>query len=96
MIPSRSTRGAGLGRARPPTSCATIRRERVPAIFAESSVRADVEQAIADEAGAQVAPPLWADSLGPEGSNGATYLSSMEANTRTIVGALGGDAGRCP
>jgi zinc/manganese transport system substrate-binding protein/manganese/iron transport system substrate-binding protein len=55
-----------------------------------------VEQAIADEAGAKVSPPLYADSLGPEGSKGATYLSSMEANTRTIVGALGGDAGRCP
>jgi ABC-type Zn uptake system ZnuABC Zn-binding protein ZnuA len=95
VIPSRSTGGqasagetAGLVR--------TIRRERVPAVFAESSVRADVEDAIAHEAGARVAPPLWADSLGPRGSSGATYVGSLEANTRTIVGALGGDAGRCP
>ena len=95
VIPSRSTGGqasagetAGLVR--------TIRRERVPAVFAESSVRADVEDAIAHEAGARLAPALWADSLGPRGSSGATYLGSLEANTRTIVGALGGDAGRCP
>ena len=95
VIPSRSTRGqASAGETA--ALVRTIRREHVPAVFAESSVRADVEQAIADEAGAKVSPPLYADSLGPEGSNGATYLSSMEANTRTIVGALGGDAGRCP
>jgi ABC-type Zn uptake system ZnuABC Zn-binding protein ZnuA len=95
VIPSRSTRGqASAGETADLVKL--IRRERVPALFAESSVRADVEQAIADEAGAKVSPPLYADSLGPEGSKGATYLSSMEANTRTIVGALGGDAGRCP
>src|SRR3954454_9573783 len=95
VIPSRSTGGqASAGETADLVKL--IRRERVPAVFAESSVRADVEQAIADEAGAKVSPPLYADSLGPEGSKGATYLSSMEANTRTIVGALGGDAGRCP
>jgi zinc/manganese transport system substrate-binding protein/manganese/iron transport system substrate-binding protein len=95
VIPSRSTRGqASAGETADLVKL--IRREHVPAVFAESSVRADVEQAIADEAGAKVSPPLYADSLGPEGSTGATYLSSMEANTRTIVGALGGDAGRCP
>ncbi len=95
VIPSRSTRGqASAGETA--ALVRTIRRERVPAVFAESSVRSDVEKAIADEAGARVSPPLWADSLGPAGSSGATYLGSMAANTRTIVGALGGDAGRCP
>ena len=64
-------------------------------MFAESSVNADVEEAIAREAGAKVWPPLWADSDGPPGSSGATYVGSMLANTRTIVAALGGDAGRC-
>jgi ABC-type Zn uptake system ZnuABC Zn-binding protein ZnuA len=92
VIPSRSTRGqASAGETA--ALVRTIKREHVPAVFAESSVRADVEQAIADEAGARVSPPLWADSLGPKGSDGATYLSSMAANTRTIVRALGG---RCP
>ena len=46
----------------------TIRRERVRAIFAESSVNAKVEDAIAQETGARVGRPLWADSLGPAGS----------------------------
>ena len=90
VIPSRSTGGqASAGETA--ALVKTIRRERVPAVFAESSVRSDVEDAIAREAGARVAPPLWADSLGPKGSSGATYLASMEANTHTIAAALGGD-----
>ena len=95
VIPSRSTRGqASAGETA--ELVRTIRREKVPAVFAESSVRSDVERAIAREAGARVSPELWADSLGPKGSAGATYVSSMEANTRTIAEALGGDPGRCP
>ncbi len=43
-----------------------------------------------------VAPALWADSLGPKGSSGATYIASMEANTHTIAAALGGDLASCP
>ena len=94
VIPSRSTRGqASAGETA--ELVRTIEREHVPAVFAESSVNADVEEAIAREAGAQVSPPLWADSLGPNGSSGATYIGSMQANTRTIVSSLGGDAGRC-
>lgn len=95
VIPSRSTRGqASAGETA--ELVRTIKRERVPAVFAESSVRSDVEDAIAREAGARVAPALWADSLGPKGSSGATYVTSMEANTHTIAAALGGDLERCP
>jgi ABC-type Zn uptake system ZnuABC Zn-binding protein ZnuA len=94
VIPSRSTRGqASAGETA--ELVRTIRRERVRAVFAESSVNADVEEAIAREAGATVSPPLWADTLGPEGSSGATYVGAMQANTRTIVSSLGGDASRC-
>jgi ABC-type Zn uptake system ZnuABC Zn-binding protein ZnuA len=95
VIPSRSTGGqASAGETA--ALVRTIRREHVPAVFAESSVRSDVERAIAREAGAHLAPALWADSLGPKGSSGATYLASMQANTHTIAEALGGDLARCP
>jgi ABC-type Zn uptake system ZnuABC Zn-binding protein ZnuA len=95
VIPSRSTGGqASAGETA--ALVRTIRREHVPAVFAESSVRSDVERAIACEAGAHLAPALWADSLGPKGSSGATYLASMQANTHTIAEALGGDLARCP
>jgi len=69
----------------------TIRRERVKAIFAESSVNASVEDAIAQETGARVGRPLWADSLGPKGSSGATYEDSIRANTAAIVEGLTGE-----
>jgi len=73
----------------------TIREEDVRAIFAESSVNASVEQAIADETGAVVGEALWADTLGPEGSTGETYLHSMAANTQAIAGGLTGGQASC-
>ena len=73
----------------------TIRDERVKAIFAESSVGAKVERAIADEAGAMVGEPLWADTLGPPGSSGETYVESIAANTRALVGGLSGGELTC-
>jgi ABC-type Zn uptake system ZnuABC Zn-binding protein ZnuA len=91
VIPSLSTRGqpsagevADLVR--------TIREQDVKAIFAESSVNAKVEDAIARETGAIVGRPLWADTLGPPGSDGATYIDSIAANTRAITEGLTGEA----
>ena len=73
----------------------TIRREHVRVIFAESAVNASVEDAIAQETGARVGRPLWADALGPEGSSGATYEGSIRANTAAIVEGLSGGAKTC-
>jgi ABC-type Zn uptake system ZnuABC Zn-binding protein ZnuA len=91
VIPSLSTRGqpsagevAALVR--------TIREQGVKAIFAESSVNAKVEQAIARETGARVGRALWADTLGPAGSDGATYIDSIAANTRALTEGLTGRA----
>ena len=72
-----------------------IRREHVPAIFPESGLNPKLEQAIAREAHATVAPPLWADALGPKGSSGATYVGALASNTRTIVAALSRGRVRC-
>jgi ABC-type Zn uptake system ZnuABC Zn-binding protein ZnuA len=91
VIPSQSTRGqpsagevAALVR--------TIREQGVGAIFPESSINAKVEQAIADDAGARVGGELWADTLGPPGSDGASYVDSIAANTRAITEGLTGRA----
>ena len=73
----------------------TIRDTGVKSIFAESSVNPKVEQAIAKEAGARVGPELWADTLGPEGSDGATYISSIEANTRALAEGFTGTKSTC-
>jgi zinc/manganese transport system substrate-binding protein len=74
----------------------TIRDAGVKAIFAESSVNPKVEEAIAREAGATVGRPLWADTLGPPDSDGATYLQSIAANTSAIVDGLTGGSASCP
>jgi ABC-type Zn uptake system ZnuABC Zn-binding protein ZnuA len=73
----------------------TIRDTGVKAIFAESSVNPKVEQAIARETGARVGRALWADTLGPPGSDGATYIQSIESNTRALVDGFSGGAARC-
>jgi ABC-type Zn uptake system ZnuABC Zn-binding protein ZnuA len=74
---------------------ATIKRAGVKTIFAESSVNPKVERAIAAETGAKIGKALWADSLGPEGSDGATYIESVEANTRALVDGFSGGAVDC-
>jgi zinc/manganese transport system substrate-binding protein len=91
VIPSLSTRGQPSA-GEIADLIATIREQGVRAIFAESSVNAKVEQAIARETGAVVGRPLWADTLGPPGSDGATYVASIAANTRAITQGLTGRA----
>lgn len=71
----------------------TIRRTGVTTIFPESSANAKLARAIARDAGARVGPPLYADSLGPKGSAGATYLGSLRANTLALAAGFGAPAG---
>jgi len=73
----------------------TIEKTGVRTIFAESSVNPKVEQAIARETGARVGPPLWADSLGPKGSSGATYLGSIASNTEALADGFTSGAVKC-
>jgi ABC-type Zn uptake system ZnuABC Zn-binding protein ZnuA len=69
-----------------------IEREDVAAIFPEAGVSRSLEEAVADETGAVIGGELWADALGPEDSDGATYLDAMAANTLTLArGLSGGD-----
>lgn len=65
-----------------------IEKTGVKAIYPESSINPKLERAVARESGAEVGPALWADTLGPEGSSGATYIESIRANTRALVDGL--------
>jgi ABC-type Zn uptake system ZnuABC Zn-binding protein ZnuA len=94
VIPSLSTEGQPSA-GETADLVRTIRAAGVNAIFAESSVSPKIEEAIAREAGATVGAPLWADSLGPAGSDGDTYLKSIAANTRAIVDGLTGGRETC-
>jgi ABC-type Zn uptake system ZnuABC Zn-binding protein ZnuA len=70
---------------------AKIRATGVKAIFSESSLPPKTAETIANEANVKVVEgenALYGDTLGPPGSDGATYLQMIEHNTRTIVSNL--------
>jgi ABC-type Zn uptake system ZnuABC Zn-binding protein ZnuA len=72
---------------------AKIRASGVNAIFSESSLPPKTAEVIGREAGVRVVEgdgALYGDSLGPEGSDGATYLTMEQHNTGAIVAALRG------
>jgi zinc/manganese transport system substrate-binding protein len=72
-----------------------IRREGARAIFPERSLNPKLEAAVSRESGARVGGGLWADALGPGGSDGATYVGSIASNTRTIARDVTGGRVRC-
>jgi zinc/manganese transport system substrate-binding protein len=72
-----------------------VRDERVEAVFPEAETSERLEQALAREAGADVGDPLWADTLGGEGSGAATYLGATAANTAALVDGMSGGAVSC-
>ncbi|MBE2315750.1 zinc ABC transporter substrate-binding protein [Solirubrobacter sp. CPCC 204708] len=72
-----------------------IRREKVKAVFPESAVNPELAQTIARQTGAKADYVLYGDTLGPEGSPGATYLQMEQANAHAMVKGFTGDAQGC-
>lgn len=66
----------------------TIRSQGVKAVFFENMQNPKVIQEITRETGAAVGGELYADGLGPVGSDAATYEAMMKHNVHTIIGAL--------
>ena len=71
-----------------------VERE-IPAVFVESAVAPRVVEALIEPCQAAghalvIGGELFADALGPEGSNAETYMGMMRANVSTIVAALRG------
>jgi ABC-type Zn uptake system ZnuABC Zn-binding protein ZnuA len=94
LIPSLST--AAQPSARDTTRLVEqIEDEGVEAIFPESSLSPKLERAVANGSGASVGRALWADTLGPEGSDGDTYIGSIQSNTESLVEGLSGGAVQC-
>lgn len=72
----------------------TIREKNVKAIFPESSVPEKLSDAVAADTGASTEFELYGDTLGPEGSDGATYVEMMQANADNLMrGFTGGERG---
>ena len=74
----------------------TIERERVRAVFPETSVNSKVAETLARETGATARYELYGDTLGPQGSRGDTYLKMEAANADAIVKGLTGGRHGCP
>jgi zinc/manganese transport system substrate-binding protein len=72
-----------------------IEREGVKAVFPESSLSAKVADAISRQTGASADYTLYGDTLGPEGSSGATYLSMEVANADAMVRGFTDGRHRC-
>jgi ABC-type Zn uptake system ZnuABC Zn-binding protein ZnuA/ABC-type Mn2+/Zn2+ transport system permease subunit len=73
---------------------AQIRREDVRAVFPETSVSPRLARAIARQTGASAEYELYGDTLGPPGSDGATYVGSEAHNADAMVrGFTGGQRG---
>jgi zinc/manganese transport system substrate-binding protein/manganese/iron transport system substrate-binding protein len=66
----------------------TIKREKVKAIFAESSANPKVARQIAQETGIAIIDTLYGDTLGAPGSAGDTYLKMMVYDATTIANGL--------
>lgn len=73
----------------------TIRAAGVTTIFPQGSTNQKLTRAIARDAGAKVGPALYADSLGPAGTGGATYIGSMKENTKALVAGFTGGRQTC-
>jgi ABC-type Zn uptake system ZnuABC Zn-binding protein ZnuA/ABC-type Mn2+/Zn2+ transport system permease subunit len=71
-----------------------VEREGVEAVFPESSLSSKVAEAIAAQTGTTAEYTLYGDTLGPEGSDGATYLQMEAANADAMLrGFTGGRRG---
>lgn len=87
VIPSFDTQ-AELSSSQLSALVAAIRAQGVKAIFAESSLPAKTAQTVAKDAGVRIVAgdnALYADSLGPPGSPGDTYVAMVRHNTKQIV-----------
>jgi zinc/manganese transport system substrate-binding protein len=72
-----------------------VRDEGVEAVFPEAGVDERLERALSRDAGVAVGDPLFADTLGEEGSGAETYVDAMAANTAALVDGMSGGKTAC-
>lgn len=67
---------------------ATVRQQKIPAVFCESTVSDKAQRQVAKESGAKFAGTLYVDSLSPPSGPAPTYLKLLEHNVNTIISGL--------
>lgn len=66
----------------------TVRAERIPAVFSESTVSAAPAEQVARESGARYGGVLYVDSLSAAEGPAPTYLDLLRVTTETLVKGL--------
>ncbi|UUW74092.1 metal ABC transporter substrate-binding protein [Pseudomonas oryzihabitans] len=66
----------------------TVRAERIPAVFSESTVSAAAAEQVARESGARYGGVLYVDSLSAADGPVPTYLDLLRVTTETLVKGL--------
>jgi ABC-type Zn uptake system ZnuABC Zn-binding protein ZnuA/ABC-type Mn2+/Zn2+ transport system permease subunit len=84
VIPSLTTRAQPSARDLAGLSD-VIRRERVRVVYPETSLNPKLARAVAAQTGARVGETLYADTLGPQGSPGATYAGALAHNVTALM-----------
>lgn len=69
-----------------------IKKNKVPAVFIESTINPKMLQQIASDTGAKIGGELFADSVGDADSEAPTYIKMLTHNTDVIVNALTGES----
>jgi len=65
-----------------------IKKYNVPAVFIESTINPKLIKQLAKDNNVAIGGELYADSLGPKGSEGESYFKMLKHNTDVIVAAL--------
>lgn len=88
IVPSRSSAAQpSAGEVR--GLVAKLRAAGVRTIFPERALNRRLEEAVARDAGAEVGPALYADTLGEPGTDGATYLRALRHDAAAIAEGFG-------
>ncbi|HLF71059.1 MAG TPA: metal ABC transporter substrate-binding protein [Dehalococcoidia bacterium] len=87
VIPSLSTKDGATGKD---IAAAVEKAQRfhVSVVFAEASSDSKLIEEVARQAGVRVVYGIYTDSLGPPGSDGATYIDAMLSDGRKIAEAI--------
>ncbi|OLP18325.1 metal ABC transporter substrate-binding protein [Leptolyngbya sp. 'hensonii'] len=68
----------------------TVKANRIPAVFCESTVSNEAQLQVAKESGAKFAGVFYVDSLSPPEGPASTYLKLLEYNVNTLIQGLQG------
>lgn len=66
----------------------TVKKEKIPAVFCESTVSSKAQEQVAQEAGSRFVGTFYVDSLSAADGPTSTYLKLLEYNAKTLVKGL--------